>query len=84
LFVLVFGQDWDLLFSSFHEGARRNFAGLPSERKEQLRRELIDFVTTHDGKLEREVVEAWLRLGAQDWPRNLDIRATLREFAAKN
>ena len=79
-FASWFHQDWKLMFKDFHEGARIYISTLSPERRQALRRELGDFIEASRTKSPEEIKQLWLKLGAEGWQQNLDIRQTLAEF----
>ncbi|MBL6613166.1 MAG: hypothetical protein ISP45_04090 [Reyranella sp.] len=79
-FALWFHQDWKLVFRDFNEGAELYIRGLPSKRKEILRRELSAFVLANEEHPAEMTKRAWFGLGAQAWQSNLDILPTLKRF----
>lgn len=80
-FALWFHQDWRLCFSDIHEGARIYVMGLPANRRAVLRRELLRFLREHTGEPPQALRRLWLKLGAQEWPRGVDVRSILNAFA---
>ena len=76
-FAIQFHQDWNLIFSDVHEGARLYIGGLPTDRKAALGRELSRFLETHAGE---SIEKSWNKLGVQRWPKNLDTRTVLKQF----
>ena len=55
-------------------------SGLSTTRRTALRTELEELLDEYSGKKGKGLRNAWLRLGAQWWDREADLRATLREW----
>lgn len=77
-FAMFFHQDWKLIYSDFHEGARMCIATLSADTKVVLKKELTEFLALYESPA--DLREAWLGLGAQAWQEGLDIRKGLRDF----
>ena len=81
-FALWFHQDWYLQYPNFHEGARMYIEQLSSKEKVALANELEAFVTEHQSNTGKGAKNAWLKLGAASWQKELEILPTLQEFVA--
>ena len=75
-----FHQDWKLVFPDFYTGLRIYLDNLLAGRRGALGIELRRFVEKNQGSSAKALKRLWLRLGAQGWQANLDIRAALDEF----
>jgi hypothetical protein len=79
-FAQWFHQDWNLVFPEFYSGAAMYFKQLPPERRMELQRQLRAFLDANAGAGPRKLKNLWLKLGAQAWQNDLDIRAVLEDF----
>ena len=75
-----FHQDWNLVFPDFYTGLRMYLDNLPAGRRAALGSELRRFMEQNQGASAKALKRLWLRLGAQGWQANLDIRDTLDAF----
>jgi hypothetical protein len=81
-FALWFHQDWYVQYPNFHEGARMYIEQLSSKEKMALASELEAFTKQHQSNTGKGAKNAWLKLGAAHWQKELEILPTLKEWAA--
>jgi len=79
-FASWFNQDWKLLFPDFHSGALLYSKNLTQERRKALSNLLRQFLDENANKSEADLKILWLKLGAQGWQANLNIRRALEDF----
>jgi hypothetical protein len=79
-FASWFGQDWELIYPNFYEGARMYFGQLSEQRRIILRRELSEFIVKSVGLPSETIEESWFKLGAQAWQPDLVIMPVLKDF----
>jgi hypothetical protein len=80
-FASWFHQDWKLIYPHFYEGAKIYINDLSAERKGVLRQELLNFISTNADRRSEAVISSWCDLGADAWQSDLEILATLKDFA---
>lgn len=79
-FAFWFHQDWKLIFPDFHTGAEMYLSSLSPERKEVLRQALAQFIERNRDADASELIDEWVKLGAQAWQSDLDFLRTLDDF----
>jgi hypothetical protein len=79
-FARWFHQDWKLVFKDFPSGVALYVDNLSAERRVLLAGELRQFLDEHDGLSAEALRKKWLDLGAQAWPRGLDIWIELEAY----
>ncbi|MCG8520659.1 MAG: contact-dependent growth inhibition system immunity protein [Pseudomonadales bacterium] len=77
-FACFFGQDSNVLFSSFYEGAKDYFDSISNESRSILRKELQELVENETSN--SALKKAWFRLGAEVWQSDLNISEAMRDF----
>jgi CdiI immunity protein len=80
LFARYFHQDFGLVFSDVEVGAAEYFKTLSLERKLKLRQELEAILAEFPGMDDIGLKNAWHRAGAQFWPKERALRATLEAW----
>ena len=75
-----FHQDFGLAFQDVQSGAAAYFKSLNSADRQLLMTEIAPFLATHEGSSEKALRRAWMKLGAQYWPRRADTQSILRGF----
>lgn len=80
-FASWFHQDWQLIFSSFSDGADQYLGSLTKERRAVLKKELEAFVEKNRERNNKSLLKEWLNLGAQGWDTDLPLYETLESFS---
>lgn len=81
-FALQFHQDWDLVFPDFLQGTAMYLQRIPPTRRMQLKIELGQFMMENENASAADLRSRWVKLGAEAWQPNLDIREGLGEILA--
>jgi hypothetical protein len=76
-FAQWFHQDFTVIYPDLDEGVAAYITSLDSSRRHVLKRELEQLLCEYPGKDGKGLQNAWLRLGAQAWPRSKDLRAEI-------
>lgn len=79
-FAAWFHQDFFLLFPDVASGGQAYLRQLDDAEREAVRAELRQLLAQYPGKSEAGLRNAWLRLGAEAWPRRVGTRALLESF----
>lgn len=79
-FAAWFHQDFFVLFPDVASGGQAYLNQLDDAEREAVRAELQQLLAQYPGKSEAGLRNAWLRLGAEAWPRRVGTRALLESF----
>ncbi len=80
-FARWFHQDWDIMgFPSFDHGVMTYLTNLAALRRLVLKAEIAKFLAKHKDNSKSQWRKAWMKLGAQMWPVELDLRDALQEY----
>jgi hypothetical protein len=80
IFALWLNRDCSRLYPDCYLGAAAYFAALSAERKRPLHQELRAFLDAHINAGPGKLKSQWLRLTAQPWQEDLNIREVLEDF----
>jgi hypothetical protein len=72
-----FHQDFALMEVEPGEWGREFIRSLSVSQKGELKTELMELVATYPGKNGKGLMNAWIRSGAQSWPRSANLRQTI-------
>jgi hypothetical protein len=72
-----FHQDFALMGVEPGEWGREFIRSLSVSQEGELKTELMELVATYPGKNGKGLMNAWIRFGAQSWPRSADLRQTI-------
>lgn len=73
-----FHQDFELMEVEPDEWGREFIKALSSEQRRNLKLELLELAAAHPGKSGNGLRNAWIRLGAQSWPKSADLRGIIQ------
>jgi hypothetical protein len=79
-FAFFFHQDWKYVFPDFLSGTSMYLQGISSSRRARLASELHEFLSMNARAKNTALKQRWLKLGAQGWQSNLDVRAGLEQM----
>jgi hypothetical protein len=72
-----FHQDFNLMGKDAGQWGLEHIKSLSAQRRRILKAELQQFLKAYPGKSTKGARNAWVRLGAQSWPRSADLRAVI-------
>jgi hypothetical protein len=72
-----FHQDFGLMEAEPEEWGKVFMKSLSAAQRRVLRAELQELVAAYPGKNGEALRNAWIRLGAQSWPRSANLRETI-------
>ncbi len=80
-FAIWFNQDFDLLHKDTESGVEAYLGSISNSRRNNLGKEITEFLKEHPGKDHKGLKNAWLRLGAQWWSQN-ELPTIFKDLAA--
>jgi hypothetical protein len=75
-----FHQGFGLQFPDVPSGCTVMIEQLSGAERKLLYSELAAFLASHEGRSEKVLRRAWMKLGVQHWPRRADTRSLLTGF----
>ena len=82
-FACWFHQDFFLLFPNVEAGGTEYLKHLKESERKKVFLALEALLAEHPGKSEKDLLNAWRKLGAEAWPTRGSTRAMLRGFLPK-
>ncbi|WP_428380868.1 contact-dependent growth inhibition system immunity protein [Nevskia ramosa] len=79
-FAEWFHQDFDVMFKDIASGGEAYLSQLSAKERAAVAAALRHLLAQHPGKSEAGLRNAWLRLGAEYWPKRGSTRALLEGF----
>jgi hypothetical protein len=73
-----FHQDLELMGIEPEEWGREFIKSLSSDQRCNLKLESLELAAAHPGKSGKGLRNAWIRLGAQSWPKSADLRGIIQ------
>ena len=72
-----FHQDFGILGIDVQTAAVRHISTLTGEQRQLLKEALRMFLASYPGKSNKGISNAWAKMGAQSWPRDLTVKEML-------